>query len=87
MQADDGVSGGVEVYESEESDGHVGEVVCEAVSDSRERKVRSGGCQNLFKPPTHEELQTLRETQNLFKSNLMKLQVRCTHCMLNCRTS
>ena len=31
--------------------------------------------QGLYKPPTHEELQTLKETQNLFKSNLMKLQV------------
>lgn len=30
----------------------------------------------LYKPPTHEELQTLKETQNLFKSNLMRLQVR-----------
>lgn len=29
----------------------------------------------LYKPPTHEELQTLKETQNLFKSNLMRLQV------------
>ena len=29
----------------------------------------------LYKPPTHDELQTLKETQNLFKSNLMRLQV------------
>ena len=29
----------------------------------------------LYQPPTHEELQTLKETQNLFKSNLMRLQV------------
>lgn len=29
----------------------------------------------LYKPPTHEELQQLKETQNLFKSNLMRLQV------------
>lgn len=29
----------------------------------------------LYKPPTHDEMQTLKETQNLFKSNLMRLQV------------
>ena len=29
----------------------------------------------LYQPPAHEELQTLKETQNLFKSNLMRLQV------------
>lgn len=31
--------------------------------------------QGLYKPPTHAELQSLKETQDLFKSNLMKLQV------------
>ena len=36
------------------------------------KKVKIAG---LYKPPTHEELQTLKETQNLFKSNLMRLQV------------
>lgn len=30
----------------------------------------------LYKPPTHEELQTLKETENLFQSNLMRMQVR-----------
>ena len=29
----------------------------------------------LYKPPTHEELRTLKETQTLFQSNLMRLQV------------
>ena len=29
----------------------------------------------LYTPPTHDELAALKETQNLFKSNLMKLQV------------
>lgn len=29
----------------------------------------------LYRPPTHDELQTLKETQDLFGSNLMKLQV------------
>eukprot|EP00731_Ephydatia_muelleri_P016799 Em0009g1223a len=29
----------------------------------------------LYKPPTHEELQTLKETENLFQSNLMRLQI------------
>ena len=36
------------------------------------KKVKIPG---LYKPPTHDELQTLKETQNLFKSNLMRLQV------------
>ena len=36
------------------------------------KKVKIPG---LYKPPTHEELQNLKETQNLFKSNLMRLQV------------
>ena len=31
--------------------------------------------QGLYRPPTHSELQALKETQELFKSNLMKLQV------------
>ena len=30
----------------------------------------------LYHPPTHEELHILKETQDLFSSNLMKLQVR-----------
>ena len=29
---------------------------------------------SLYRPPTHNELQTLKETENLFSSNLMKLQ-------------
>ena len=36
------------------------------------KKVKIPG---LYKPPTHDELQTLKETQNLFKSNLIRLQV------------
>ena len=43
-------------------------------------KKKSGhSSSGLYKPPTHDELQTLKETQNLFKSNLMKLQVSHTH--------
>lgn len=38
-------------------------------------KLKKMKIQGLYKPPTHDELQTLRDTQNLFKSNLMKLQV------------
>ena len=37
-----------------------------------EKRVKARG---LYKPPTHEELQHLKETQNLFTSNLMRLQV------------
>ena len=40
-----------------------------------EKSKNSHRIQGLYKPPTHDELQTLKETQNLFKSNLMKLQV------------
>ena len=29
----------------------------------------------LYQPPTHDELRTLKETQNLYQSNLMRLQV------------
>ena len=31
--------------------------------------------QGLYRPPTHAELQSLKETQDLYNSNLMKLQV------------
>ena len=37
--------------------------------------VKKAKISGLYKPPTHDELQTLKETQNLFKSNLMRLQV------------
>lgn len=47
-----------------------------AVDDERTgegaKKKRIAG---LYRPPTHEELRTLKETQNLFQSNLMRLQV------------
>ena len=43
------------------------------------KKVKIPG---LYKPPTHDELQTLKETQNLFKSNLMRLQV--CECVCGC---
>ena len=40
----------------------------------------TGACKTkiagLYKPPTHDELQTLKETESLFQSNLMRLQVR-----------
>ena len=36
---------------------------------------KQSGIPGLYKPPTHEELHSLKETQNLFRSNLMKLQV------------
>ena len=38
---------------------------------------RKGWIAGLYRPPTHEELQSLKETQNLFQSNLMRLQVQC----------
>ena len=31
--------------------------------------------QQLYAAPTHDELRELQETENLFKSNLFKLQV------------
>ena len=36
------------------------------------KKTRIAG---LYQPPTHDELRTLKETQNLYQSNLMRLQV------------
>ncbi len=38
-------------------------------------EVKSSKVKGLFKPPTHSELQSLKETQDLFSSNLMRLQV------------
>jgi len=35
---------------------------------------------SLYKPPTFEELQNLKETEMLFKSNLLKLQVLYNIC-------
>lgn len=49
------------------------ETAGEGIEDEKSKK--SHHIQGLYKPPTHDELQTLKETQNLFKSNLMKLQV------------
>ena len=37
----------------------------------------------LYKPPTHEELQNLKETENLYQSNLIRLQVRGLLCAPN----
>ena len=31
----------------------------------------------LYKPPTNEEIQQLKETENLFHSSLFRMQVRC----------
>ena len=44
---------------------------------------------SLYKPPTFEELQNLKETEMLFKSNLLKLQVYCISSILgaSCRAS
>ena len=39
--------------------------------EKREGKKASG----LYRPVTREEMQTLKETENLFRSNLLKLQV------------
>ena len=46
------------------------------------KKVKIAG---LYKPPTHDELQSLKETQHLFKSNLMRLQV-LLHSQYSIRT-
>lgn len=32
---------------------------------------------DLYKPPTNEELSQLKETENLFHSNILRLQVGC----------
>ena len=36
---------------------------------------------NIMKPPTSQEMNALRETENLFHSNLFKLQVSCVLIM------
>ena len=58
----------------ESLDGGVG-VKEELSSQWREGGEKPRKKSGLYQPPTHEELQTLKETQNLFKSNLMRLQV------------
>ena len=47
-----------------------------SAGDGISAKVKRVKIPGLYKPPTHDELQTLKETQNLFKSNLIRLQVR-----------
>ena len=42
------------------------------------KKTRIAG---LYQPPTHDELRTPKDTQNLYQSNLMRLQVH--HLSLN----
>lgn len=72
---------------SEEEESSVANDVGAAISASTvtgvKKKVKIPG---LYKPPTHEELQTLKETQNLFKSNLMRLQVHMpmSVCLSSC---
>ena len=61
----------------------------EGGSGERSKKARIAG---LYRPPTHDELRTLKETQNLFQSNLMRLQVwycislSLTHTRMHART-
>ena len=47
-----------------------------AETEDGNRPSKKARIEGLYRPPTHDELQALKETQNLFKSNLMKLQVR-----------
>ena len=47
-----------------------------SAEDGINAKVKRVKIPGLYKPPTHDELQTLKETENLFKSNLIRLQVR-----------
>eukprot|EP00062_Callorhinchus_milii_P027479 gi/632990825/ref/XP_007884348.1/ PREDICTED: nucleolar protein 6-like [Callorhinchus milii] len=35
---------------------------------------------DLYKPPTNEELNELKETESLFHSNLLRMQVMLVHC-------
>lgn len=65
----------------EESGGSCGEEEVPVSGDELDDKAMEKGgnkkprLQGLYRPPTHSELQALKETQELFKSNLMKLQV------------
>lgn len=78
--------GGVESGEGEESNDSdsstlAGEGVRPPTSEEESSR-KKPKIQGLYKPPTHEELQTLKETRDLFKSNLMKLQVIITSLLL-----
>ena len=79
-------TGGAEEEEEEEGGGEGKEEVGGASGE------KAGGCggkgrpkiAGLYRPPTHEELQQLKETENLFNSNLMKLQVCVCLCVHVC---
>lgn len=38
--------------------------------------------QNLYKPPTNEELNTLKESEKVFQSSLFRLQVSFSYKMM-----
>ena len=61
----------------------------EGGSGMEEVRSKKSKIEGLYKPPTHDELQALKETQNLFNSNLMRLQVKlfCQECLLAVCTS
>lgn len=48
-----------------------------SVSEDKAPVAKKKQSASLYRPPTHNELQALKETENLFSSNLMKLQASC----------
>ena len=52
-----------------------GEVIGEDKGQTLPHEVKVKKSTSLYRPPTHDELQTLKQTQDLFGSNLMRLQV------------
>jgi len=49
----------------------------DAVAMASRRKIGQESFSKYYKPPTHEELQRLKETEELFHSNIMRMEVRC----------
>lgn len=74
MMSDEDMDGGFE--DLEDGDGHYEEGDDgEDGAENRASRKRSKGQEALYAPPTNEEMQGLRETGELFKSNILKLQV------------
>ena len=71
----------VEDEDDEDDDEEDEEVELEEDEDAvaqavRRRKLGQESFSKYYKPPTHEELQRLKETEELFQSNILRMEVR-----------
>lgn len=48
------------------------------IPEERSHKRQKTTKENLYKPPTNDELSQLKETENLYHSSLFRMQVRLT---------